>query len=161
MLNKLEMDEKPLRAKKELLSEIENRHKSEQMELKDQFEIEIEKLRQIGLKRIEDNLKLLGDEKKELSDDIDELLNLQKRSRDLLALTSPHLIHDFKDVRKLYEEVIEKCEKALAANQSVKPCEFDNVKEILNKMGNDIDRELKTLIGNFRRFGSCLPSSAP
>ena len=143
MLTKLELDEKPLRAKKESISDLKKIHEGELSDVRGQFEKEIEDLRTIGLKRINENLKQLEKEEKELVDDIDQVLGLQKSSRDLLSLTSPHLINDIKQVRVDFDETCRKFEDALSTEYRVGTPKFDNLKESFVKLGEEIDEKLK------------------
>ena len=143
MLTKLELDEKPLRAKKESISDLKKIHEGELSDVRARFEKEIAELRRIGLKRIDENLKQLEKEEKELVDDIDQVLRLQKSSRDLLSLTSPHLINDIKQVRVDFDETCKKFEDALSTEYRVETPEFDNLKESFVKLGEEIDEKLK------------------
>ena len=144
MLTKLELDEKPLRAKKESISDLKKIHEGELSDVRGRFEKEIEDLRRIGVKRIDENLKQLEKEEKELVDDIDQVLGLQKSSRDLLSLTSPHLINDFKQVRVGFDKTCRKLEAALSTEYHVETPEFDNLKESVVKFGKEIDEKLKS-----------------
>ena len=146
MLTTLELDEKPLRAKKEAISEAKSCHEIEQMHLKDLFETKLEELRRIGLKRIDENLGYVEVEQKEITDQIEDLLKLQRRSRDSLAMTSPHLVNDFKGLSSEYKEVCEYREKTLAMVCQVKSCDFSDVTELIDQIGNEVDRKLKTAV---------------
>ena len=144
MLTKLELDEKPLRLKKESISQLKKSHETDQSKLRELFEKEIEKLRQVGLKRIDENLSQIEKEEQEVIDGIDRLLSLQKSSRELLILTNPHLIKDFKQIKRCYEDACEKLEKDLRAEYLVTTSEFCGVKDVLDKMGTEVDEKLKS-----------------
>ncbi|XP_075260744.1 uncharacterized protein LOC142352201 [Convolutriloba macropyga] len=146
MLTKLELDEKPLRAKKEAISEARSCHENEQMHLQDLCEKKLDELRQIWLKRIDENLRFVELEQKEITDQIEDLLKLQRRSRDSLAMTSPHLVNDFKGLSSEYKEVCEYREKTLAMVCQVKSCDFSDVTELIDQIGNEVDRKLKTVV---------------
>ena len=90
-------------------------------------------------------MKLLEKEEKDVTDNIDTVLRLQSHSRELLTLTSPHLVNDFKRVKLDYEELCHKCDQALAAEYCVTSSEWLCVKEIIDKMGKEIDLKLKSV----------------
>ncbi|XP_075260891.1 uncharacterized protein LOC142352277 isoform X2 [Convolutriloba macropyga] len=143
MLTKLELDEKPLRAKKEAVSECVKRCESGQLKLKELFEKEIEALRQLGLKQIDENLKKIKFEEEEICNGIDHVLDLQSCSRNLLVATNPHLIHDFKRVNVNFLQTSRNCEHILLSNIYSEPPNFSSVKEEISKFSQNVSEELK------------------
>ena len=142
ILTKLELDEKPLRAKKSEISDTKEVNRNEQCTLREVLETEIEALRQNCLKRIDQNLSLLDDEEKQIVDNVDRLMGLQKSSRDLLSMTSPRLIKEFKQFKQEYAEVCENC-KTFASSFCVDSPEISDVKEMCAKFGKQIDEKLQ------------------
>ena len=142
ILTKLELDEKPLRAKKSEISDTKEVSRNEQCTLSEVFETEIEALRQNCLKRIDQNLSLLDDEEKQIVDNVDRLMGLQKSSRDLLSMTSPRLIKEFKQFKQEYAEVCENC-KTFASSFCVDSPEISDVKKMFAQFGKQIDKKLQ------------------
>ena len=91
MLTKLELVEKPLGEKKKAVGDIKKFHESDQKKLKELLDREIKELNEIGLNRIEENLKFFAKKDNEVGDVIENVSKLQRRSRELLILTSSHL----------------------------------------------------------------------
>ncbi|XP_075260863.1 uncharacterized protein LOC142352262 [Convolutriloba macropyga] len=146
MLTTLEMDEKPLRAKKESLIELQKSHESEQKELREVVENQIEELRQKALKRLDDNLQLLENEKEKNTQIIESVLKLQQESRDLLSATSPHLIKDFKKAKENYESAKEACSKALVTDYYAKSTELAEITNMVDDFGNEFVKKLESVL---------------
>ena len=148
MLTTLEMDEKPLRAKKESLIELQKSHESEQKELREVVEYQIEELRQKALKRLDDNLQLLENEKEKNTQIIESVLKLQQESRDLLSMTSPHLIEDFKKTKENYESAKEASSKALVTDYYAKSTELSEARNMVSDFGNEFVKKLESVFGS-------------
>ena len=145
MLTTLELDEKPLRLKKENLSELQLSHRCQQNDLRDFIDKRIMKLRHKAFETIDDNLKLLEDERVKKVEMIDQVLNLQQESRGLLCATSPHLIKDFEKVKEKYEKTRITCGRALEIDYDAKSSEINEVEKVVSEFEKKLLDKLKTV----------------
>ena len=146
MLTTLELDEKPLRLKKENFSELQLSHQCQQNDLRDLIDKRIMKLRHKAFETIDDNLKLLEDERVKKVEMIDQVLNLQQESRGLLCTTSPHLIKDFEKVKEKYEKTRITCGRALEIDYDAKSSEINDVEKVVSEFENKLLDTLKTVV---------------
>ena len=144
LLTKLELDEKPLRAMKERIIELQKTHDCEQKRLREFVENRIEELRQEMLKKIDQNLQLMEDENRKNDEKIEILLKLQQESRELLSATSPHLIKNFKLAKDQYKKTILGA-KALLANYYAKSAEINKVNQCVDNFQTEIVRKLTSI----------------
>ena len=112
-------------------------NKNEHCTLREVFESNYETLKKSGLKRNDQNLSLLDDEEKQIGDNVDLLMGLQKSSRDLLAMTSPRLIKEFKIVKQEYAQVCENYEKAFESGLCVDLPKISEIKEVFDRFGKN------------------------
>ena len=107
ILTKSEKNEKPLRVKKESVIAQKVRHSREQDKLKATFIKEVTKLQKAGLSMIENNYKVFEEKEKTVMDAIEEVVDLQQKTRSILSLDDCQMI---RDVKKLRETSV-KCEQ--------------------------------------------------
>ena len=103
MLTELELGEKLLRQKMEEMSNVIESHKTKQLNLFQHLEKEIEKLRQSCSEITEENCKFLSTDFQQLSENVEQTVDLQTQFRELLASSNTHLLKDFATRQKDFE----------------------------------------------------------
>ncbi|XP_075257940.1 uncharacterized protein LOC142349957 [Convolutriloba macropyga] len=144
MLTTLERNEKPLRAKKEEICALKMKHQFDQEKLKKFVENEIKKLRQLLLSRIAKNEAEMDSQEKAVSQEIDQVLELQNESRMLLSATSPHLVNKYKEVKLLFDQACKRFEETVLTQFQVKSSSALVLKDIIDEVGRTIDEKLKS-----------------
>ena len=142
-LTELELEEKPLRLKKEEMSNVIESHKKEQIKLFQHVEKEIEKLRQSCLEIAEENCKILSNDFKQLSECVEKTVDLQKHFRELLASSNAHLLKDFATRMTAFElDKSERDEMMGKRGQLLKSCATTliskNFKSCTQKLRSDL-----------------------
>ena len=151
MLTKLELDEKPLRARKETVCDVVKRSETEQIKLKELLEKEIEKLREMCLKIIDENLEKVKSGVTDISNGIESVLTLQSCSRSLLVATNSHLIQDFKRVKIDFLQFCKERERLLLMGFYTEPPNITSVKEEFGKFSQTISEDLKVVFEQTRK----------
>ena len=144
MLTTLERNEKPLQAKKEEICALKLKHQIDQKNLKEFVENEIEKLRQLLHSRIAENEAEMESEEKTIEQEIDEVLDLQNKSRTLLSSTNPHLVNKFKDVKLSFEKACNSFEKTMLIKISVKSSNLQVLGGIFDEVGPTVHDKLRS-----------------
>ena len=144
MLTTLERNEKPLRAKKEEICALKMKHQFDQEKLKKFVEHEIKKLRKLLYSRIAENEAQMDSQEKAVSQEIDQVLELQNESRMLLSATSPHLVNKYKEVKLLFDEACKRFEETVLTQFQVKSSSALVLKDIIDEVGRTIDKKLKS-----------------
>ena len=146
MLTELETRKKPLRVRKETISEVIQVHRKEQQELREKIDEEIEKLRQHCYKIIDDNCTLKCDDENNVTEVVDKTVDLQERLRDLLASSNAHLVRQFVATQEDVEEntaetntLIDKMETILIS------CKFDEITDEFEEFEQKLSNKLKSL----------------
>ncbi|XP_075260057.1 uncharacterized protein LOC142351778 isoform X2 [Convolutriloba macropyga] len=147
MLNELELNEKPLRVKKEQILRIIENHQQQLKDLRTHFESGIEQLRQKGLKVIEENGKLMTDELSKVSETVDEVVEMQQTLRDLFSESSGNLLKKFVETK---ESVI-KCKKlgneiVTAIDFGINSCDEILLGEKLQSFSVSLCGELESMV---------------
>ena len=146
MLTELELEEKPLRLKKEEMSNVIESHKKEQIKLFQHLEKEIEKLRQSCSEISEENCKTLSTDFKQLSESVEQTVDLQKQFRELLASSNAHLLKEFATRKKNF--VLNKSERYKIMEkrgQSLISCSTSLITKNFNSFTQKLRSDLKSV----------------
>ncbi|XP_075244684.1 uncharacterized protein LOC142338698 [Convolutriloba macropyga] len=156
LLAELELGEKPLRLKKEEMSDIIESHKKEQLMLFQHLEKEIEKLRQSCSEIVEENCKTLSTGFRQLSESVEQTVDLQRQFRDLLASSNARLLKDFSTRKKDYElNKSERCEKMEKRGQPLMGCATSTITQNFKNFTQKLRSDLK-LVSSIKE-GSKMP----
>ena len=147
MLTELELGEKPLRLKKEEMTNVIESDKKEQFKLFEHLEKEIEKLRQSCLEITEENCKILSTDFKQISESVEQTVDLQKQFLDLLASSNAHLLEDFATRKKDFELNKSVIENLLGKRgQSLMSCATSLISKTFNCFTQKLRSDLMSVI---------------
>merc|ERR1712226_801811 len=139
MLTKLEIDEKPLRARKTEDENTKNLHAKEQMELKRLCEAKLESLKTNIMSKFDANEIKANIRETKVASEVEKLLKLQAETRELLSTTSPHLIQDFKKAEEKFRSTCSKVEDSINTTLSATSAQKNDVIKMFDEMNQLIN----------------------
>ncbi|XP_075260904.1 uncharacterized protein LOC142352287 [Convolutriloba macropyga] len=144
ILTKSEKREKPLRVKKESLIEQKVRHASEQDRLKEIFSKEVEKLRTAGMNIIDSNYEIFAQKEKSTVDAVDEVVDLQQKTRNLLSVDDCQLIRDVKKLRESSDKCEQNSKSVLSDKFQCESCDISVVERALQGCAENLKKKLQS-----------------
>ncbi|XP_075244689.1 uncharacterized protein LOC142338702 [Convolutriloba macropyga] len=145
LLSALELAEKPLPMKKDKLSEMVEKHKKEQSNLRQLIETEIEKLRKTCLAVIDENCDILSADYESVTQLADETTEMQQKIRNLLASSNAHLLKQFAVAQNQVLN-INAAVKELAENGDlvVETCQMHEIPVMFHNCGEYLKKFMKS-----------------
>ena len=142
-MNELENEEKLLTAAKcEILGTIE-KHEEEQKILREIFLSEVEKLKQEGLKTIDENCTMMEEYLKHF----DDVMKFQQKLRELLSVSNDHLIHQFPSVEERLKK-IRTVSDNIKKHQSAVILSINNIASDSKELHTYVSRDLKSVLSD-------------
>ena len=165
ILTEFELDEKPLRAKKESIIEQKVCHDSEQNQLKERFLEEMEKLKEAGLKVIEKNSRIFSEKEQKVVEVIDKVVEMQQSARNLLCHDNSMLIKDFGQLQDLAVKCRTASEMVLAEDYAYNSCNYSDfvkdLSDIMSKLMPKLETRLTAVKSAEGGLSEILNSEAP
>ena len=141
-LSEFENEEKLMNAvKAEIVEKIE-KHEAEQKSLREKFLAEVEKLKQTGLKTIDDNCRIMKEHLKA----VDDVVEIQQKLRDLLSVSNDHLVNKFREIDKELKQLRIASGKMKEEKAALLTCDVDRVVAKLEQLQSSIAADLKSVL---------------
>ena len=141
-LSEFEYEEKLMNAVKAEIAEKVEKHEEEQKSLCEKFMAEVEKLKQKGLKTIEDNCNIMKEHLKA----VDDVVEIQQRLRDLLSVPNDHLVNEFREVDKKMKQLRIASDKMKKENAVILTCDVESIVAKVEQLHSSIAADLKSVL---------------
>ena len=125
VLSQLELQEKPVRRKKESFDKMEDQYNKERAKLKTMVEEKVGELKQKLFEAIDINSATIAHETEMLSNLVDDIQKFKQDCGNVLQLPQNSLIHEHQLVKRKVKELRERYEKAERKHCSVESTEAD------------------------------------
>ena len=145
-LSEFEYEEKLMNAVKAEIAEKVEKHEEEQKSLREKFMAEVEKLKQKGLKTIEDNCNIMKEHLKA----VDDVVEIQQKLRDLLSVPNDHLVNEFREVDKKMKQLRIASDKMKKENAVILTCDVESIVAKVEQLHSSVAADLKSVL-----FVSC------
>ncbi|XP_075257807.1 uncharacterized protein LOC142349868 isoform X2 [Convolutriloba macropyga] len=144
-LSQLENEEKLMNAAKNKIVDTIKKHEEEQKTLREMFLAEIEKIKEKGLKTIDENCSLMKEHLKAL----DDVTKLQQKLRELLSVSNDHLVDQFPEIDKEFKHMLTSSDKMKKQqNAFILSCKADSIATSSKQLHSYISGDLKSVLGD-------------
>ena len=145
LLSELEIGEKPLRVKKEKFSEVIEKHKKQQSNLLQLIETEIEKLRKTCLTVIGENCEMASINFENVTQLVDETVDMQKKLRNLLSSSKAHLLKQFAETQnQVLDHNVAQMELTEKGDLVVEACQMEDIPAMFEIFGQNLKNFMKS-----------------
>ena len=144
LLGEMETCEKPLRRKKDYVHDLIKTHTTDQATLRETVLQEIDKLKELCIKTMDENEKQLEDERQHIIHLIGLVVNHQQRLRNLLSCTSAQLVRDFSSVQARVIKTKKPITGLINDAPGIKSCKAEEVQTCFREFGASIVQNITT-----------------